>query len=779
MDIDPEDVRYNFIRWLNNDVGTAIGPSRVNPVTGEILDADIILTDGWIRHYKKQFNDVLPKIAMQGFSPQTMAWLAKHPKWDPRIRLAAPAQRDYVRTEIARTANQPLAGHALTKVDPGMIGDDEFDGLVGRVSQTNGRCSVTDGMAMDIAMMRMYFDLGTDAFAADSDDDAKHEKESPIVGNWEGVLSGLKEFGAPFDSMPLTMKLEIVDGELVGSVEVMGERTKLEELHFDESTGKFSAKASQESPQLEIELEAELVNGDLIGDWSISGDLKGTGEWKMECTDKRKKAANEDSSDEKSDGQDDKDEDDEDNEDAKSGKKPALAKKKSSEQMIDGMPESFIGPLVAHLVAHEVGHTLGLRHNFKGSSIYTVEQVNSDEVKGKKPLAGSVMDYMGVNMNVDGKKQGDWAMIGIGPYDMWAIEYGYTFSKDLQKILGRVAEPELAFATDEDTWGPDPLARRYDFGKDPLKYAEEQVALAKHHRERIIDKFVKDGDSWSKARLGYEQTLSLQMRAISMMANWLGGAHVYRDKKGDKNGRDPVEVVPVDKQRNALAFVIENSLRDEAFGLTPELLEKLSVDKWLDGNNFFSAYDDATWPVHDRIMGMQSSVLTLIMNPTTLELIYDNEYRVTAEEDMITLPEVLSDVTDSIWSELSNGRKGKFTNRKPMISSLRRNLQREHLERLIDLALPGSGYSVAYKPIGNLARLELRKIEKLIEKAQSSGGDRHDDYTTAHLAQAAEEIEKSLDADYIYNAEDIGGGGGFGGFFIFQPTESQKEPGEK
>ena len=49
MDKDPEDVRYNFVRWLSNDVGTAIGPSRAHPVTGQILDADIVLTDGWIR----------------------------------------------------------------------------------------------------------------------------------------------------------------------------------------------------------------------------------------------------------------------------------------------------------------------------------------------------------------------------------------------------------------------------------------------------------------------------------------------------------------------------------------------------------------------------------------------------------------------------------------------------------------------------------------------------------------------------------------------------------
>ena len=67
MEKDPEDARYNFVRWLNNDVGTAIGPSRVNPLTGQILDADIILTDGWIRHYWKQFNDVLRKSPWKDF----------------------------------------------------------------------------------------------------------------------------------------------------------------------------------------------------------------------------------------------------------------------------------------------------------------------------------------------------------------------------------------------------------------------------------------------------------------------------------------------------------------------------------------------------------------------------------------------------------------------------------------------------------------------------------------------------------------------------------------
>ena len=127
---------------------------------------------------------------------------------------------------------------------------------------------------------------------------------------------------------------------------------------------------------------------------------------------------------------------------------------------------------------------------------------------------------------------------------MWAIEYGYTTKdKSLKKILSRVSEPELQFATDEDTMGPDPLARRYDFSKDPIDFAKNQVGLAKHHRKKILEDYVKDGDSWSKAREGYLMTLSLQTRATGMMANWIGGTFVNRDKKGDPQDRRPVEVV--------------------------------------------------------------------------------------------------------------------------------------------------------------------------------------------------------------------------------------------
>ncbi len=112
------------------------------------------------------------------------------------------------------------------------------------------------------------------------------------------------------------------------------------------------------------------------------------------------------------------------------------------------------------------------------------------------------MDYLPINLRLkEGEVQGDFGMLKLGPYDFWAIEYGYTF-KDPKEILGRVSEPELPFATDEDTTGPDPLARRYDFGAHSLAFAKDQVELIERFRKRLLTDYVKDGDAWRRARQG-------------------------------------------------------------------------------------------------------------------------------------------------------------------------------------------------------------------------------------------------------------------------------------
>jgi len=661
MEKDPEDVRYNFIRWLNNDVGTAIGPSRVHPETGEILDADIILTDGWIRHFNFNYNELMPKLAMESVAPETLAWLGQNPSWDPRIRLAATEKTNYLRGEYARQSQQPMAGYQMAQADSALLGDDEYDGLYGQVSQKNGLCMAASGLQLDLALARM---------------------------NWSLALLA------------------------------------------DEVIAEEKEKAAKKKKEKEEKEKAETAAAD-----SKEGEAK-AGDQDATKTEEPKEAKPE----------------------IASGDKPAEAAstepKADPPDLLDGIPEWFVGPLLADLVAHEVGHTLGLRHNFKASSAMSLDEINSEAVKGKKTITASVMDYTPINYRFEsGETQGEYGMSGIGPYDYWAIEYGYTFDdKKLPEILKRCNEKELQYATDEDTAGPDPLATRYDFSSNPLDYANEQMKLVKIYRERLLDKFVKDGQSWARARRGYELTLSLQMRSVSMMANWVGGAFVNRDKKGDPGNRPPVEVVPAKQQRDALAYVIDTTFRDEAFGLTPQLLERMSVDKWLDGNFRSSMAAEATWPIHDRVLGIQASALTLLMNPTTLRRVLDNELRLSPDDDTLTLPEVLKTISTAVWTELDQDCPADRNDRKPMISSLRRNLQREHVQRLMDLVLKETADTAAYKPIGTLARMQLRELKSKIAKSLESCGNKMDAYSIAHLTESQERISRALEASYVFGS---------------------------
>jgi hypothetical protein len=192
----------------------------------------------------------------------------------------------------------------------------------------------------------------------------------------------------------------------------------------------------------------------------------------------------------------------------------------------------------------------------------------------------------------------------------------------------------------------------------------------------------------------------------------------------------------------------------------------MRTDKHLDAGGWRGMFDEPAWPIHERILGIQAAALSMLLNPTTLGRVYDNEFRIPADEDALTLPDIIWGLTDSIWSELDDIGAKKYTARQPMISSLRRNLQREHVDRLIDLTLPDGAFGAAAKPMANLSTYKLRELEAKIGKIVDRRGARLDPYSLAHLAEARVRIEQALDATVIYNTDDIGGGGGLPFFFL-------------
>ncbi len=200
------------------------------------------------------------------------------------------------------------------------------------------------------------------------------------------------------------------------------------------------------------------------------------------------------------------------------------------------------------------------------------------------------------------------------------------------------------------------------------------------------------------------------------------------------------------EQRRALKLIIENTFEDEAFGLTPELLRHLGKEYWWDPPAMQALMTDPSFSVHDVVGGIQATALTLIMNPTRLRRVYDNEYRAQDEEDALTVAEVVTAVTDAVWRECAETSGGRYSSTAPQISSFRRNLQREHVQRLIDLALLPDAPSPALRTICTMATEELRRIDEMSENALQSDLD---PYTKAHLADVRTRIGKCMDAAYL------------------------------
>ena len=592
MKLDPEDVRYNFVRWLNNDVATAIGPSRAHPETGEILDADIILTDGWIRAFYRWFEERPGELAMS-LDANALVWLEDQPQWDPRVMMLPLEGRKQLLAERAarEAAGDPDPADSRKPwgqiAEPSLVAatTDEFGSSL---DHDHRLCLAARGLAMDMAFASVC-------------------------------------------------------------------------LHVQ---GAFD---------LDQEVAGEQV------------------------------------------------------------------------EMLDGVPEWFVGPHLRELVAHEVGHTLGLRHNFKASSLYTLSEINSEEIKGERPLAGSVMDYLPTNFNADSEAiQGDYSMIAVGPYDLWAIEYGYTF-EDPKEVLSRVGEPEHIYLTDDDTSGPDPLARRYDFSKNPIDYARSQMALVRDLRERLLSEYVKDGDSWERARKGYLITLRKQRQMIDMMANWVGGTHVARVKKGDPNTGDPLVPVDPDRQREALQFMLDSAFEDDAYALSPELLSKMTLERWGRGAGGMSG--SSAWPIHDEVSNVQRTALTLLYNPTRLGRIKDNEFRTPADQDALTLPELFSSTNEAVYSEFRGDLDGEYSDRQPMISSLRRMLQADMTDRLIAMSTGSARFSQPTRQLALMHLIELdAELDALLARSDEIGMD---SYSRAHLQDLKTRTSRALSAIYV------------------------------
>ena len=137
--------------------------------------------------------------------------------------------------------------------------------------------------------------------------------------------------------------------------------------------------------------------------------------------------------------------------------------------------EKDIGLMIRRVISHEVGHALGLPHNMKSSSAYPVDSLRSDNFTQKMGIATTIMDYARFNYVSQPSDNNKLFIRKLGPYDDYAIEWGYRFFPE------ETLETEKVFLKDfvdkksinpifmYGTSGIDPNVQTENIGDNPIK----------------------------------------------------------------------------------------------------------------------------------------------------------------------------------------------------------------------------------------------------------------------------------------------------------------------
>jgi len=237
----------------------------------------------------------------------------------------------------------------------------------------------------------------------------------------------------------------------------------------------------------------------------------------------------------------------------------------------------------------------------------------------------------------------------------------------------------------------------------------------------------------------------------------VGGQYFNRNRPGDPDAKPAMQLMDPKRQREALNMLAGSILKDDYFATEADLFNDLAPSRWMDWASNPSVRVD--FPVHQTVQSMQSFALLGLVSPQVLQRVYDAELKSKAD-DKFTAAELIKDVRDSIWRDLDTAKAGddtKYTDAKPMISSLRRNLQRQHLAFLLATAQSPPGMLTS-PDLQSMVRYALRELNGQIAAAMDKaklpdGGTRLDFATRAHLVECRDQIDKSLGVQHVKNVD--------------------------
>ncbi|MBT8385093.1 MAG: zinc-dependent metalloprotease, partial [Bacteroidia bacterium] len=382
------------------------------------------------------------------------------------------------------------------------------------------------------------------------------------------------------------------------------------------------------------------------------------------------------------------------------------------------------------LIMHEVGHTLGLNHNMKASQLFSPEQLaDADFIKGKA-LTGSVMDYAGINLTNDRTKQGQYYDTSVGPYDVWAIQFGYTpFKSDLEveELLNQSTKPELIFGNDaDDMRSPgkaiDPRVMIGDLSNDQIGYSIDRFKLVNNMMNDVKEKFTKNGESYQELRRAYYILSGQRATAANVISRFIGGVYVDRAMAGQEGGTQPYTPVSLQDQKRAMNALNKYVFAPNAFDAPNDLYNYLAMQRR--GYNFFRAPEDPK--IHEQILTYQKNVLRHVLHPNTLQRISDSELY----GNKYSLSTFMTDLNSAIFKADIYGN----------VNSFRQNLQVEYTNMLID-ALTGKQKDKFTNNAKSMALYNLKNIRAMAAPSGNVSSRAHKQHLRTLIDNSLKEIK--------------------------------------
>lgn len=374
--------------------------------------------------------------------------------------------------------------------------------------------------------------------------------------------------------------------------------------------------------------------------------------------------------------------------------------------------DELMGELVRFVSAHEVGHTIGLQHNMQSSSAYAVEDLRTRFVC-EMGVAPSIMDY--ARFNYVAQPGDDTCLMPlVGPYDKFAIEWGYRMHPGTDRYSEQDGMRDFVEEWQEDPvylfsspTGADPSALTEAIGDDAMRASDYGVENLRRITDNLLDWTYVEGEDYSDLEELYNNVVGQWSRYTGHVVANVGG--VVRTRK--RQGQDGAQYAMVSSERQERAM---EYLNRQVFATPEWLLDRDILDRFQESG--------AT----DLVRARQSSALNQVLNVDRMKRLIEQE--AFHGNDAYSLGEMLGDLRGGVWSEVGSGRD---------TDAYRRNLQRAYLDRMGMLLEDEDALQTDIAPF---ARGELQALRRDLAGAGTS-----DRATQLHFQDAIVRIDAILD----------------------------------